>query len=290
MALKSRRLNISFTLQDGSTYTLDQNLDLTVRITKAALMMQNRAVIDAYNIGKKFRETLLSRFTAWNKRLYDTGQSTSQWANVTISAGYETSGTSVETVIYQGQVALVEPVTGMPDVGVRITCFTRQIDKSRWISQRAPAKMTYKKYAEWIAGQMEIALDCQTSYDDSPIYNPGRQFLTIQHMLIDLQDMHRPYVAAFIDDSTLYIRDVGKIIDSSSGVMVDEFIGIPQWQQWGVQCRVMFAPEITLTSALTLKSALNPQVDGQYVVTQLEYELASRNNPFYITALCSPPA
>jgi hypothetical protein len=52
----------------------------------------------------------------------------------------------------------------------------------------------------------------------------------------------------------------------------------------------MMNTDVKLATAAALTSVMNPGVNGTYVITELEYELASREGPFYVRAMGSPPA
>jgi hypothetical protein len=245
------------------------------------------------------RETLLSQFTAWNKRLVDTNQAAANYIDVKIEAGRTAkttpSGTSPASlsVVFKGQVVLCTPVSSPPSIGVRITCYTRQIDRTTFISAPAAEKLTFAQYVAWAAAQMGFGTSqfvCDTTYNDVEITNPGRSIMTVSGLLIDIQNQYRPDVAAFVDDDYLIVKDRNKIIDTSVTANLTEFVDIPQWTEWGIEFTALFDPTVRLAHAATVTSKMNPSLNGQYVVMELEYDLASRKDNFYVKANANPPA
>ena len=92
MAMKERVIRVNFSLPSGDV-VLTEGLRLNIRVSKAALAIQNKAVIEVFGMDTKMREGLLSQFTAWNKRKAEQGDITPQWIPVSIVAGYKQGGT-----------------------------------------------------------------------------------------------------------------------------------------------------------------------------------------------------
>ncbi len=289
--MRKRLIRISITIE-GQTFKLTEELGLRVKVNKAALSIQNRATVEVTGLTTEMREGLLSQFTAWNKRLVDSAQIQGKYARITIEAGYASQGKEDLSIIFLGDVVLVDPVSGPPDIGVRITAFSRQIDKTRWISNVAPAKMTFYNLVAWAAEQMGFGTNfvCETSYNDKEIENPARSMHIVGSLVIYIQDLYKPDVAAFIDDDVLIVKDRNKIVSRASLVPVNKLVGAPSWNEWGMEFVTMFDPAIRLAGGIALTSKMNPGINGNYVLTSLEYDLTSRERAFYVKGAGSPPA
>lgn len=298
MALRNRVLTVILSLPDR-TVTLEQDLNLKIKINKAALAIQNRATIDIIGLTGSLREQLLSQFTAWNQRQVESGQAEQKWVGVEVKAGWSTPskhdvGSNVEqpSTVFKGQVVICELTSTPPNIGVRLTCFTRQIDRTKFVTAPAPDGTTFKAYVTWAAEQMGFGTNfiCDTSNNEAIISNPARSIFVASALLIDIQNMYRPDVAAFVDDDLLIVKDRNKILNPSESVQLDEFIGVPTWTEWGVTFTVLFNQGIRLAQGATLTSLMNPSLNGTYVVMEIEYDLTSRDGPFYVKASASPPA
>jgi hypothetical protein len=294
MPLGTRILSVMIALPEG-TVTLDQSLDLRVRIRKDALAIQNTCSVEIYNLSQNLRERLLSQFTAWNKRNLEQGTgsaATQNYIGVTIQAGYSNAnGQSTSTTIFAGQIALAGPTSGPPNVGVRLECYSQQLSKLEWITAPAPTSGTFKSYVQWAGAQMGVSsVVCETSYDNQPITNPFASTHVVAELLVDIQSAYRPNVAAFIDNNVLYVKDVNKVVSSAQVVNVSEFIEIPMWTEWGVEYTTLFDPKIILAGATAPQSVMNPTLNQTFVTSSLEYDLTSREVPFYVKVNGNPSA
>lgn len=293
MALRTRILTVKLGMPNGDVI-LDSSINMKIKIHKAALAIQNRAIIDVIGLTGDLREQLLSQFTAFNQRKVSAGQAEQKWINVEIQAGWSDSfnPSAAPSTIFKGQVVICELTSAPPNIGIRITCFTRQIDKSKFITAPAPDEITFKGYVTWAAAQMGFGSNfiCETSFNDVVITNPARSIFVASALLIDIQNMYRPDVAAFIDDDLLIVKDRDKIVDPSQIAKVDEFIGVPSWTEWGISFSSLFDPLIRLAKAVELNSKMNPGLNSKYIVLEIEYDLATRDVPFYVKANASPPA
>ena len=91
-------------------------------------------------------------------------------------------------------------------------------------------------------------------------------------------------VDAYLDDETLVVKDRGKplrnrvkIIDNSTGM-----IGIPEATERGVSVRILFDLQTDLGGKIDLTSELNPALDGSYTIYKIDFDLASREAPWYL--------
>jgi hypothetical protein len=297
MALANRILQAVITLNSGAFVNLESDLNLRVRIYKASLEIQNRATIEVYGLSKTLREQLLSQFSMWNRQQMLAGNPNYNiWAPVTIYAGWETQTaqglTSNVATVFVGQVAFVEIISGPPNVGIRLTCYSRQIDKSAAYSTPAPTTGTFAQFVQWGATQMgfgnSYTLDSKLS--NRPANNLGGMIYKISDILPTIQNAWFPNVAAFIDDNHLYVKDRNLIINPASIYTYSSFIGIPSWTEWGIEFTTLFDPTIRLAGGVNVQSMLNPSLNGEYVVMELEYDLTSREEAFYGKVNCGPPA
>ncbi len=306
MALGQRVLRVTFNMPQGDV-TLDESLDLRVNIQKATLSQQQTCVITVTNLDVSLRTSLITQFTAWNKRNIENGQPNAtqrSYIGVTIQAGYQTpssnnaswggagQGTTQNLVtIFFGQVVLAGPVGELPNMAVKITAYSQQISKVQYVTQVPPGQMTFKAYAAWVAAQMGVNLLCQTSYDNVVVTNPGASIHTVGDLLVDIQNYYRPSVAAYVDSNTLYVKDINAVITNTNTVTIDEFIGMPLWDEWGVEFECLFNPQLLLSCAANLVSTMNPSLNGySYVIYALSYDLTSRDTAFYVKANGAPAA
>jgi hypothetical protein len=312
MPLGSRVLRATLALPIGNI-VLDETLDIRIKVHKDALAIQNSCTITVFDLSQSLRESLLSQFTAWNKRNLETGQPgyKASYIGVTVEAGYQnakavqtvngpsttassqssTAGQATTSTVFAGQIVKATPVSSPPNIGVAIECYTQQLSRIEYISNFAPTKTTFKQYVQWAGAQMGVSsVVCETSYDDVEITNPSASTHIVGTLLVDIQNAYRPNVAAFIDNNILYVKDQNKVVSTAQVVTVSEFIGTPLWTEWGVDFMCLFNPQIALAGAATLQSSMNPSLNQTFVISSLDYDLNSRETPFYVRVNANPSA
>ncbi|ABL96832.1 hypothetical protein BcepF1.101 [Burkholderia phage BcepF1] len=308
--MRSRVLQVTFTI-DGEPITLDESLNLRVNIKKNCFVMQSRATIDITNLSKSVRERLLSRFTAWKKRVLASSPEgvVENPIDVEIKAGYRAPpnastvatvdrGISEVSTVFKGQIALVEPIAGPPDIATRITAQTRQMDRSTFKSRQSPAKPTLKEFIQWVNTELRLDQEPEidTTHADDVLTNPACSMVTLQSLVTYLQSVYGMTggngqgIYAFIDDGRLIVKDANKIADRNDVTKLTEFVSTPLWNEYGVSFTTLFDARVKLARGVNLTSLLNDAVNGDYVVYILEYQLTSRDTPFYVTGYGSPPA
>lgn len=292
MAMKKRLLKVSISLPTGDV-VWDQSLMLNIKVRKMALGIKSQATIDIGGLSQDSRQALLTQFSAYAKRQREQGDTgdADNFVSIKVEAGYKEGDISNLAPIFTGQVVLCELASPPPNVVVRITAYTQQIQKGQNL-EVAPDRVTFKQYAEWCAKQMGLKAEVHTHMDDTIVDNPGRTAYKVDALLPDLQRNYDRYgIAAYVDDDTLYVMDIGDVAKASQEILIKQFVGIPMWTEWGVEFTVMFDPNIKLGHAVKLQSLLNPTVNNiGYVIVMLEYSLTSRNNPFTINVQASPSA
>ncbi len=291
--MKKRLLRVTFEMPDGTTQTLNEEINLRVKVKKAALSIQNKAIIEAGSLTSTLREFLLSNFTAFNKRLREQGSIDALYVNVTIQAGWRENGKESLYLVFKGQVVTAELASPPPNITVRISCYTQQIDRTRFQTRPAPSPTTFEAFCRYASEQMGLSAQpiIDTSINQLQLINPGRTAYIVAALLPEIQNYSRNTIAAYIDDDQLIVRDKNRILDPQSIKYINEFLEPPTWNEWGADFSCMYTPEIRLAQGVQFGSVLNPSLnDTTFVVLQLEYDLASREDSYKLTGSVAPAA
>lgn len=289
--LAIRTLIVTFTMPDGEAISLNtdpslQGLKLRVNVHKACLALRNRASIDITNLPKSLREELVSKFTAWNNRqAQQEGTLTPYYIKVVVQAGYQGMLMYIEpVVVFRGDVTVVNLSGTPPNITIHIMAYTQQIDVTKDPSLPFPTNATVYDFVKWAANQMGFGTNftCDTSYNDQPVWNAAQTISTVSAILPSIQSQWTYDIAAFIDDDKLIVKDRYKIINPDETANLTEFIGIPSWTEWGVECMTLFDPTIKLAQGFNITSLMNPSLNRTYVAMELEYTLSSRDTEFYV--------
>lgn len=99
-------------------------------------------------------------------------------------------------------------------------------------------------------------------------------------------------VNAYVDNNKLVVLDIGqsvspeiRLINAQNGM-----VGIPEPTQYGVRVKMMIDNSIQCFGMVQVESIINPAANGKYFVTQLNFEIANREQPFWYVLECTSPA
>jgi hypothetical protein len=292
--LRNRMLRVTFNLPSGDIQ-FDESLNINVNIVKEALAVQSHATIEISNMASSVRQALMSNLTAFDIRRIQEGGKV-HYINVTIEAGYENPvqfGGNSLTRIFKGQVIMCSLTGTPPDITVRLECATNQINKTVDNTRYTADGKTLKEFVYWAGAQMgfeENLISCHTDYDDQEINNVGTTTAEAGALMTYLETLQWPNLAVYVDDDLLIVKNRYDIIDQNNVIIINQFVGIPSWDEWGTDFTAMFNPNVRLSQGVQLVSVMNPGVNGKYVVMHLEHQLSSRDTPFYMKITCCPPS
>lgn len=199
--------------------------------------------------------------------------------NVTLDVGRESYGTFR---LFEGYV-IGANVTQPPDIGITLQSLTNNYATGTIIANNQPAISLLSQICKTIASSMSLSLLFKAT--DRQINNWSFAG-SAQHQIDKLNQVGA--ITAFIDNTTLvvlnnsqYRSDNAVIISASTGM-----VGVPQVTDYGVIVKTMVNNEIELGSAVTIESAINPAANGTYRVIQINFDIASRDTPFWYTLSC----
>ena len=95
-------------------------------------------------------------------------------------------------------------------------------------------------------------------------------------------------VKAFIDDDVLYVKDSDKALSGRLRILSQKsgMVGIPKATEKGVDVTYLIDGESSLGGMLRLDSKYNPALNGDYIIEQLKFDIASHDDPFFYQATC----
>lgn len=138
----------------------------------------------------------------------------------------------------------------------------------------------------------KIAKDCHVSLDfqatDKNVANwyfCGPALKQIER----LQDAGN--VKAFIDDDVLYVKDRDKALSGKLRILSQKtgMIGIPKATEKGLEVSYLIDGESCLGGMLRLNSKFNPSLNGDYIIEQLKFDIASHEDAFFIRQPANGP-
>lgn len=197
-----------------------------------------------------------------------------------IYAGYEKTGWGR---IFTGDIENALP-SDMPDTWLNIKA------KSLYYQNRMPlsyglTNTTSKEAAESIANNLGLAFDWQaTSTKTLDVFNFTGSYAGLIKKFNNLED-----VTMYEDNGVLRVVDkiqkrpekTAKLISKDTGM-----IGIPEPDEYGVKIKFLIDSSVFIGDWVYIKSVKLPGIDGYYQIYALEFDFATREQPFYCIASC----
>jgi hypothetical protein len=286
VAFDPRVVEVEIVLPTGETYTFaNQNPSLAIYASgsKFCSANQNTCECRIFNLTRELRNAIL---TLASPLLAPPANSPVAAANprppviLNLKVGRVSTGTFL---LFTGNVIACE-MTQPPDIGIVLRSLTNNYNTAIIENIQFPAITNLSGIAGAIAQKNGLFLDFEAT--DKQIGNYSYAG-SLQQNVQKLNEMGG--VQAGVDNQTLYVinassarKNTGFTISESTGM-----VGIPQVTAQGVTVRVMINSAIQIGGAVTIQSVMNPAANGTFKVAKIDYEIASRDQPFWYVLLCS---
>lgn len=244
-----------------------EGLQIEARGSKGATDTQNEADVTIYNLTRDVRNYILTETSPFNKNRTP--------KRLIIEAGRVSTGTAR---LFVGNITSSSP-TQPPDIGLELKAQTGAFKKGEIVARSGRPTEKLSTIAERVAADLGASLVFEA--DDKLIANyafSGASLRQVNALAV------AGGVDAYLNDETLVIKQRGKplknrvkVIDSTTGM-----IGVPEATERGVKIKILFDLETDLGNELRLKSDLNPALDGSYTIFKIDFDLASRDTPWYL--------
>jgi hypothetical protein len=279
-AFDPRLIQIDIILPGGETYSF-QDLAIYATGTKFGNANQNSCECRIYNLTPQLRNQIL---TLASPLLSPPPNSPSAGPRkpvvLNLKVGRQSSGTFL---LFTGNVISCE-VTQPPDIGIVLRSLTNNYNMSVMMGIEQPAITNLSDVCQAIALQNGLFLDFEAT--DKKIDNYSFTG-SLQNHLARINQMGG--IQAGADNNTLWVINAGSV-RRNSGFLISEatgMVGIPQVTDQGVTVRGMINSAIIVGGSVTINSVTNPAANGTFKVAKIDYELATRDQPFWYTLLCS---
>lgn len=239
--------------------------------TKYANPLQNECSVSIDGLNATTRNMLLTETSPYKK--------TKQPSRLILEAGRVSTGLFR---IFTGDIVSAEP-SSPPDVTLTLKAKTGNSSARDIVSSSSGALSRLSEIAEGVARDCGVRLDFQAADKNvANWYFCGPALKQVER----LQDGGA--VKAFIDDDVLHVKDADqgvkgrvKIINQNSGM-----VGLPKATEKGVDVTWLIDSESSLGGTLRLESKFNPSLNGDYIIEQLKFDIASHDDPFFYQATC----
>lgn len=265
--LDLRRIRVG--IEIGGQVQFYEGLRVKASGTKYANPTQNDCTVTISGLSTATRNYLLTETSPFNQNKTP--------KRVILEVGRVSTGVFQ---LFVGDIVSAEP-SAPPDLDLTIKAKTQNAQAGNVVASSAGASMRLSGLAAKVAKDLDLTLDFQAQ--DKNIANYTHNGAALRQVQ-KLQEMGG--VSAYIDDNKLVVKDAGKplagrvrILNKDSGM-----VGIPKATEKGVNVQFLIDPDTTLGGVLRIASGINPALNGDYLITQLAFDVQSHETPFFYTA------
>lgn len=287
--------NRRLSLRIGANDLVDEfteEFNITCKVKKNVLAVQNQCTVTIDNLTAERRNFLVGYFSEWDSRNY-----VQPFVPLDVRIGRASAPTELST-IFRG--AIFETWQGNPpDITLGFKCITSLIDmnisSTGFVTRTLATLTTHRELCQWAADLVNMPLRYEVTIP-LPAVSASAHATVIQKayslsaVVGLLANFHKDKVCVFVDDGVLVVTEWGRALQGEVvDVSVENWlIGVPSITQWGVQFTTLADAPIRLAGAVNLTSRLNPSVNQPWVITQVEYDISSRDTNWYATWTGSP--
>jgi hypothetical protein len=229
---------------------------------------QNEFSISISNLNRETRAYILTNNNILNRDLTN--------KRIIVEAGRESTGLSL---VYSGDIKMVS-TSQPPDITLNIKTYTGDTYKSDLVSVTEGASTNLSVICQKIATGLKRKLIFQAT--DRKISNYSFTGANLEQIK-KIEDLGN--LDVFVDDENMVVKNENvplnglvRLVNKNTGM-----IGIPTITERGVSVKVLYDNQMKIGTKITVKSELNPAADGDYTIYKLGYDLANRDNSFYVT-------
>ena len=270
----NRKLKLSIQIADSVKIFESDGSKKTLRISgsgkKFTTPNQNEATIKVFGLNGESLQYLLSTI----------GQAKTQSQNafIQLEVGRENAD---YFIVFKGDIIDAKLSTA-PDLAIELKCKTNNAN-NRKVIVSSSAYTNLQNIASQVANNNGLSLLFQATNKNIKNY----QFAGSASAQVESLSKCGG-VNCFIDDTTLVVKDFDdtvtgrrRILNVKSGL-----VGIPQATEIGVDVTYLIAGESMIGGQITLESAFNKSLNGDYEIQELSWDVASHENNFFYKAKC----
>ena len=185
--------------------------------------------------------------------------------------------------IFIGDIVSAEP-SAPPDVDVIIKAKTQSAQSGNVVAIASGPISKLSAISQRVADEIGLGLDFQALDKNISNFSYAGAALKMVNLLQDSGG-----VRAFIDDETLIVKNYGSALSGRIRILGADtgMVGIPKATEKGLDVTFLIDSESLLGGMIRLDSKMNKSLNGDYVIDQLKFDVASHEDPFFYSAACS---
>lgn len=231
---------------------------------------QNEATIEVTGLNADSIQYLLSAIGEAKK--------TNKFKFISLEVGRENSE---YFKIFSGDILKAE-LGEAPDLTLTFECKTNNRNNTKIISSSSNS-INLETLANQVAKNNGLQLVFSVLNKKIGNYN----FIgSAQEQIENLQRIAQ--VSCFIDNQTLYVKPFDKALENTKRILNinSGLVGVPKATDEGVEVQFLIFNEAVIGGQLQLESKFNKSLNGDYLIKELEWDIATHDNPFFYKAIC----
>ena len=169
-----------------------------------------------------------------------------------------------------------------PDMDLNFSCIPNFFYKNKSVSISHPASTLLSTIAQSVANANGLALSFEIA---------DRQVKSCSYS--GTADGYVKLLASltgsdvYVSGGLLVVKDKSKSKRGTSVVRINKtngMVGVPQSVEYGVKVTTLYNPTLRVGGRIEIESEICPQLNGQYIVIRLLFDITNRGDPFYLTA------
>lgn len=263
-----RRLRIG--IEVGEQMQFYEGLRMRASGTKYANPTQNECEVTISGLRADTRNFLLTETSPFGDER--------KKRRLTVEAGRVSTGLFV---VFIGDITDAD-VSPPPDVTLTLRAKTNNANNAKVLTYSADAIEKLSIISQRVANDNGLTLLFQAK--DKNIANFSHSG-TASQMVRRLSQAGE--VRAFVDDDALIVKDYDDTVSDRVRMLNKDsgMVGIPMADEHGIEVTYLADNTSELGGKLRVQSKMNPALDGDYVINQLRFELATHEDPWFYTAL-----
>jgi hypothetical protein len=263
--IDQRILRIGIEVSGGLNWY--EGLQITAQGSKGVTDTQNTCSVSITNLSRDVRNFILTETSPFNKNRTP--------KTLIVEAGRVSTGTAR---LFVGNITRSSP-SQPPDIRLDLEAQTGSFKKGEIVARSGRPKENLSQIAQRVATDLGAKLVFEAP--DKLIANYSFSGATLRQVNALAEAGN---VDAYLDDTTLVVKERNKplanrvkIVNASTGM-----VGVPEATERGVKVRVLFDLQTELGGEMQLTSELNPALNGNYTIYKIDFDLASRDTPWYL--------
>jgi hypothetical protein len=272
MSVKPDLRRIRFGIEISGRINWYEGLRVRAGGTKFANAQQNECTLTVSGLSMSTRDHLLTETSPFNSNRTP--------KRLIIEVG------RVSTALFRifiGDIVSAEP-SAPPDVDVIIKAKTQSAQAGNVVAIASGPISKLSAISQRVADEIGLGLDFQALDKNISNFSYTGAALKMVNLLQDSGG-----VRAFIDDETLIVKNYGSALSGRIRILGAEtgMVGIPKATEKGLDVTFLIDSESLLGGMIRLDSKMNKSLNGDYVIDQLKFDVASHEDPFFYSATCS---